>query len=104
MIPATGAAGPRRPPARASTDGQVPTEVANATSLRRMSPRSSLVGRVGDVAQLGERLNRTQEADGSIPFISTIFLLFFLTRGSAVMKFCESLPRLGTADRLFRGA
>jgi hypothetical protein len=29
--------------------------------------------------------------------------MFFLTRGSAVMKFWESLPRLGTADRLFRG-
>src|SRR3954470_23618490 len=26
---------------------------------------------VGAVAQLGERLNRTQEADGSIPFSST---------------------------------
>jgi hypothetical protein len=41
-----------------------------------MSPRETPVERVGDVAQLGERLNRTQEADGSIPFISTIFLLF----------------------------
>jgi hypothetical protein len=29
------------------------------------------VERVGAVAQLGERLNRTQEADGSIPFSST---------------------------------
>ena len=35
------------------------------------------VDRLGDVAQLGERLNRTQEADGSIPFISTKLLTFF---------------------------
>src|ERR1022692_1586657 len=47
--------------------------------------------------------NRTQEADGSIPFISTIFLLFFVTQGSAVMKSGESLPRLGVRARLFRG-
>src|SRR5205814_8117089 len=47
--------------------------------------------------------NRTQEADGSIPFISTKSLLFFPTRGSAVTKFCESLPLLGGRARLFRG-
>ena len=28
---------------------------------------------VGDVAQLGERLNGIQEVEGSTPFVSTIF-------------------------------
>ena len=52
-----------------------------------MSPRSTLVERVGDVAQLGERLNRTQEADGSIPFISTILLrIFSLHRGEKTFE------------------
>jgi hypothetical protein len=46
-----------------------------------MSPRSIPVGRLGAVAQLGERLNRTQEADGSIPFSSTKSLTFFFLKG-----------------------
>jgi hypothetical protein len=29
----------------------------------------------GDVAQLGERLNRTQEVGGSNPLVSTIFIV-----------------------------
>ena len=45
--------------------------------------------------------NRTQEADGSIPFISTILLSFSSTQGSAVTIFCESLPDLEVAFRLF---
>ena len=49
-------------------------EVANRPSLSRISAAfDPQVDRLGDVAQLGERLNRTQEADGSIPFISTKF-------------------------------
>lgn len=28
--------------------------------------------RIGDVAQLGERLNGIQEVEGSIPFVSTV--------------------------------
>ena len=36
--------------------------------------------------------NRTQEADGSIPFISTNVRQSFSTRGSAVTKFWVSLP------------
>jgi hypothetical protein len=39
--------------------------------------------------------NRTQEADGSIPFISTIFLLFFLTRGSAAMEILRIITASG---------
>ena len=46
-----------------------------------MSPRSTKAERDGDVAQLGERLNRTQEADGSIPFISTKLLGSFWLHG-----------------------
>jgi hypothetical protein len=33
---------------------------------------------IGAVAQLGERLNGIQEADGSIPFSSTIFHAYFI--------------------------
>ena len=74
-----------RPPAPPAADlprRPAQTQVAKRAPLRRMSPRSSLVGRVGDVAQLGERLNRTQEADGSIPFISTKLLSIFLSEVS----------------------
>src|ERR1700690_4275284 len=54
--------------------------VAKRPPLRRRLPRPIAVERIGDVAQLGERLNRTQEADGSIPFISTKLLMFFIRK------------------------
>ena len=46
-----------------------------------MAPARDSSPAVGAVAQLGERLNRTQEADGSIPFSSTILLRFFSPQG-----------------------
>lgn len=46
----------------------------NCTHVYKSLPTAKLFHRNGDVAQLGERGVRNAEAEGSIPFISTIFL------------------------------
>lgn len=76
-----------------------PADYFRRTDLRtrrtRVKSRLSLKGEwfPGGIAQLGERLNRTQEVNGSIPFVSTTQgptrnaspqrWRFFFDRGSA---------------------
>lgn len=50
----------------------------------------------GDIAQLEERLHRTQEANGSTPLISTTFLRFY----SSVAQLVE----LPAVNRRVRGS
>src|SRR3569832_2011152 len=70
--------GGHRPAGRSHT--AVPDPVEMGTPIRRIRRLAIPVASVGAVAQLGERLNRTQEADGSIPFSSTTSFVFFSIR------------------------
>jgi hypothetical protein len=49
------------------------TEFGYGVRFRRRGGAEARPSRHGDVAQLGERLVRNEEVDGSIPFISTCF-------------------------------
>ena len=73
--------------------------------MRRIRRLAIPVASVGAVAQLGERLNRTQEADGSIPFSSTTLLRIFSLQGVCKtfeeQTFCiqeASFPPLSTSS------
>ena len=46
-----------------------------------VSPIEGTIGRCNYLISFSSTRNRTQEADGSIPFSSKILLGFFLTRG-----------------------
>ncbi len=55
-------------------------ETASQTCVELGAPGAGSAahsGNRGDVAQLGERLNRTQEGGGSNPLVSTIFFNVF---------------------------
>ena len=72
---------PDRPQALVGCPRPYPVEMG--PPIRRIRRLAIPVASVGAVAQLGERLNRTQEADGSIPFSSTTLLRIFRCKASA---------------------
>jgi hypothetical protein len=71
MPPASVVADPSAPTSGATSRPRVLTSSGEAASRFPSVPNA---GPRGAVAQLGERLNGIQEADGSIPFSSTVFL------------------------------